>query len=625
MPSKPIRVLIVEDTANDCELIVSELTHAGLDLEWQRVDREADYVAALQPDLDVVLSDFNVPGFGALRALELLRARALDVPFIVVSGSIGEETAVQILRCGAADYLLKDRLSRLGQAVQRVIDERRLYHEKQEAKQALIDAEQRMRFALDASRVGIWEVDFRTGRTRWSETLETLHGLAPGTFRGTFSAFLDRIHLADRDEVRETIAGSRAAQPESNIEYRTQWPDGSVHWIASKGRTFYDEAGAPKRAAGIGIDVTERRQLEEQYRQSQKMDAVGQLAGGVAHDFNNLLTVMHGYIELMFDTLGSQPPYADFLGELRQATTSATSLTRQLLAFSRRQILEPRVLDLGESVRAVEPILKRLIGAHITVAVQVAGSSRIKADPGQIEQIIMNLAVNARDAMPEGGRLSLTVEGLAETRQVVLTVSDTGHGIDRETQARIFEPFFTTKAQGRGTGLGLSTVYGIVQQSGGRISVESEPGHGAAFRISFPQVDDPIAAQEPPQVRSEARGSEAVLVVEDDPLVRELVRTVLERAGYQVTVAKTPTEALDFIRTEPREIHLLVTDVVLPEMNGRALAGRIIGERPDIRVLFMSGYIDHGLAENGVDAGVAFVVKPFTPHALVLKVREVLS
>ena len=638
MTQQRLRALLVEDRSADAELIVRELERAEFRLEWQRVETEADYLAALDPSLDVILADFKLPSFAAVHALELLRSRNLDIPFIVVSGSIGEETAIELVKNGAADYLLKDRLTRLGQAVQRAVDDRRLRAAKRDAERALGLAEERIRFALEASRVGIWEADLKNGTLRWSETLEALHGLPPGGFAGTSDAFLQIVDADDRQTVLETIERSTRLRTDSSIVYRTRWPDGSMHWINSSGRTFYDENGAPARAAGIGLDVTERVRLEEQYRQAQKMEAVGQLAGGIAHDFNNLLTAIEGYCTLLGESGGLDVTQLSYVDEVRRASQRATGLTRQLLAFSRRQILEPRVIDLRDSVVAIEPMLRRLIGEDVEVAVRASEPGRVKADPGQIEQVILNLAINARDAMPQGGTLTLEVRATSidqpyarsgtivqAGRYMLLTVSDTGEGMDAATQVRVFEPFFTTKQKGKGTGLGLSTVYGIVKQSGGYIWLSSEPGKGTTFLVYLPRVDEAIEPAAAPKPTGKLEGSETILVVEDEQSVRQLVRRVLQRFGYTVLLASAPSEATDLISsTSP--IHLLITDVVLPQMSGRALADQLLPQQPGMRVLYMSGYTDDAIVHHGVlDQGTPFLQKPFTPDALARKVREVLG
>ena len=512
--------------------------------------------------------------------------------------------------------------------------------ERRAAEQALSAAEDRMRFAMEASRVGVWEVEFATGVARWSETLEALHGMAPGTFGGTFPAFLEQIHPDDRAAIGEEIERATRQHTDANIEYRSTWPDGTVHWLSGVGRTFYDSAGTPLRAAGIGLDVTERRSLEEQYRQSQKMDAIGQLAGGVAHDFNNLLTAIHGYGSMVADDLGPDSPHQADLAEILRAADRAASLTRQLLAFSRRQILAPGALNLSDSLRAMQPMLTRLIGEHIDIAVRAPDDiGRVIADAGQIEQVILNLAINARDAMPDGGTLLLELVNVVVTESyqqhhielnpgayVMLAVSDSGVGMDADTLTHVFEPFYTTKALSKGTGLGLSTVYGIVNQSGGSVLVYSEPGHGTTFKVYLPRVETEPEVTAIAESTETRRRSETVLVTEDDEALRTLVRRILETRGYRVLVAATPHEALRIANSDTSDIHLLLTDVVLPEMGGRSLAELLVANHPGLRVLYMSGYTDDAIVHRGVlERDTQFIQKPFGHEALLRKVQETLD
>ena len=639
MLEQPLRVLLLEDDPRDAELILRELT-PSFAVDARVVNDERGFTSALDPALDVVLADNNAGGFPASQALAALKVRAPEVPFIVISGTMGESADIALLNSGAADYLLKDRLSRLGLAIQRAIDERQLRRAKHEAEKALILAEERIRFAIEASRVGIWEADLRTGTLQWSEMLEALHGLAPGTFGGTLEAFLDRVDPADRAGVAAAIHRAASERTDGSVLYRTRLADGRIRWISGSGRTIYDAEGRPLRAAGIGQDVTERVRLEEQYRQSQKMEAIGLLAGGIAHDFNNLLTAIEGYSTLMAEAMRPDDPQQAHLAEVRRAAERATALTRQLLAFGRRQILEPRVLDLRDSVTAMGPMLQRLIGENVDIVVRERGDpGHVKADPGQIEQVILNLAINARDAMPRGGTLTFELSDARLTiadarsgativpgRYTLLSVADSGHGMDAETQGRVFEPFFTTKQKGKGSGLGLSTVYGVVKQSGGYIWVESTPGAGTRFSIYLPRVE---AAVEPAVMRSTGEmltGSETILVVEDEGSVRMLVQKALERYGYKVLTAGTPHEAIALARGSHALIDLLISDVVLPQMSGRALADQILSATPATRLLFMSGYTDDAIVHHGVlDEGTPFIQKPFTPQALARKVRQVLA
>jgi two-component system cell cycle sensor histidine kinase/response regulator CckA len=511
--------------------------------------------------------------------------------------------------------------------------------EKRVAERALDEAEDRMRFAQEASRLGNWDVEFATGVARWSPTLEALHGMPPNTFGGTFAAFIEQVHPDDRQQIQEEIERATRQHTDANILYRSIWPDGTTHWLSGVGRTFYDDAGDPVRAVGIGLDVTERRALEDQYRQSQKMEAVGQLAAGVAHDFNNLLTVIQGYTTMVSTALPNGIEKDD-LGAVLQAADRAASLTQQLLAFSRQQVLAPRPLELSDTLRALEPMLRRLIGEHIELVIR-AGSDvgQIVADPGQMEQVILNLALNARDAIAESGQLLLettnvevetqderTIGCPPQGRYVLLAVTDTGVGMDAATVARVFEPFFTTKPVGQGTGLGLSTVYGIVKQSGGTIAVSSEPGRGTVFQVYLPRVDAPINAPSAASAVDEHRGMETILVVEDDPALLKMATRVLAQSGYRVLSAATPQQAIDLASVHADAIDLLVTDVVLPEMSGRAMAEQLTKEYGGLRVLYMSGYTNDAVVLRGVlEHETQFLQKPFGNRDLMRKVRETLD
>jgi two-component system, cell cycle sensor histidine kinase and response regulator CckA len=389
----------------------------------------------------------------------------------------------------------------------------------------------------------------------------------------------------------------------------------------------------------IATDLTELRALESQYRQAQKMEAVGRLAGGIAHDFNNILTAILGTAEFLADTIEPDSPAGRDLKEIEKAATRAAGLTRQLLAFSRKQILEPQLIDVNDLVRNLETMLRRLIGETVELrTVPAAGLATVRADVGQLEQVLVNLVVNARDAMPSGGRLTIEtadveldsqqVKGRASVtpgRYVLLSVSDTGSGINSETKAHLFEPFFTTKAPGKGTGLGLATVYGIVQQSGGHVWVYSEPALGATFKIYLPYVAGTPAASPRTPVVEAPDGTETVLVVEDEAEVRRITVRILEAHRYTVLEARDAKEALE-LAASPNLIDLLITDVVLPGMNGRELATLLAVSRPDMRVLYVSGYADHAIVQHGnLEAGLAFLQKPFTPNGLARKVREVLD
>jgi PAS domain S-box-containing protein len=505
--------------------------------------------------------------------------------------------------------------------------------------EALRIAEQRMRFALESANVGIWDHDYATGRLAWSELLEQQHGLEPGTFGGTFEAFVERVHPDDRAAVLDTIGQGAATDRDFTVTYRAVWPDGPVRWMRGAGRIHLDEAGHRLRAVGICQDVTERHVLEQQYFQAQKMEAVGRLAGGVAHDFNNLLTAILGYCDLLLTDLDPSDPRRLDLTEIQTAGHAAARLTRQLLAFSRKQIMDPALLDLNSVVASVRSMLDRVIGEDVTVVLGLgAEPARIRADRGQVEQVILNLAVNARDAMPDGGTLTIdtaTVEiddEYARTQlspepgsYVVLTVTDTGVGMAPDVLAHLFEPFFTTKEPGKGTGLGLATVHGIVSQSGGAVHVYSEVGCGTAFKVYFPRADEPEPAAAPTPAARPATGVETVLVVEDAEGLRELTRRLLERQGYRTLVAADADEARRLFAGN-ETIDVLLTDVVMPETSGPELAAELVRQRPSLRIIYMSGYTEDAIVQHGIlDRTVAFLHKPFTAAALAQKIREILD
>jgi PAS domain S-box-containing protein len=415
--------------------------------------------------------------------------------------------------------------------------------------------------------------------------------------------------------------------------------DGTAITLHASGRASRDENGRLILET-IVEDVSERRALERQLRQAQKMDAIGRLAGGVAHDFNNLLTVIAGYTDLTVEALGEQHPLRKELDEVKKATARATSLTRQLLAFSRQQVLEPRVMDINASIRSLESMLQRALGERIKLEMKLGDNAPVKADPGQIDQVVLNLVLNSRDALGDkSGRIGIETQvvdlddayakehlGVNPGRYVMLAVSDNGQGMDPETQAHVFEPFFTTKSSDRGTGLGLSTVYGIVKQSGGHIWLYSEKGVGTTFKVYLPlagAVAQPVA---PPAPTRAVRGRGTVLIVEDEEGVRELTRQILSRAGYKVLLAAEPGEALALFNEHADEITLLLTDVVLQNMSGRELAQRIEAKSAMVRILYMSGYTDDAVLHNGVlTAGAQFLQKPFTTETLLRKVEEVLG
>jgi PAS domain S-box-containing protein len=518
---------------------------------------------------------------------------------------------------------------------------------------------------LQVARVGVWL--FREDRARivCESLYENGHftpaagmSLEAGRYPRYFEAIAQSRTLAASDarldprtrEFAEDYLGPQGISSLLDVPIRLQ---GSVvgivcHEHVGPAREWTPEeehfAASIADFVALALTAAKRKQLEGQLRHSQKMEAIGHLAGGVAHDFNNLLTAILGYCQLMLSRMGPEDGLRAQVEQIKQASDRAARLTRQLLAFSRKQVLNPRVLDLNKIVGDLEPMLRRLIGEDINLSTVLAPDLRpVKTDPGQIEQALLNLIVNARDAMPLGGSLvirtaNVTLEagdlpnrsGATPGPHVLLSVTDSGVGMDPETLARIFEPFFTTKEPGRGTGLGLSTVYGIVEQSGGHVEVWSEPGRGSAFRIYLPQVSAEEAPSPEPspgaRVPRDTRGSEIILLVEDDAQVRTLVERILVHLGYTVLAASNPTEAIDRSERFPQRIDLLLTDVVMPRMNGRQLYERLRNSRPDMRVLYMSGYTEKAFAmDGGNGADVTLIQKPFEPDALALRIREMLD
>jgi PAS domain S-box-containing protein len=516
---------------------------------------------------------------------------------------------------------------------QEVVDRRR-------AELALRESEARTQFALGVAAVGIWELDLTTAKMAWSDTLAPIFGLKPVQSPRTFQGFLDVIHADDRVAVQQAF--ERAAHEKSELahEFRAVWPDGGVRWIAGRARVLRDERNIPRRVTGIAMDISERKSLEEQFRQAQKMEAIGQLAGGVAHDFNNLLTAIRGYADLLLESVSHADHRRADLDEIVKAADRAASLTRQLLAFSRQQVLQPALLDVNVLVTDMSKMLRRLIGEDIELATTLVPSGApVYADAGQLEQILMNLVVNARDAMPGGGRLSVEIANVTLDDNyvmhhsvvrpgefVMLAVSDNGIGMDAGTRRRIFEPFFTTKERGRGTGLGLATVYGIVKQSDGYIWVYSEPQLGTTFKVYLPRAESTVHVESRPETRQTPGGSETVLLVEDEDSVRFLSRKLLERAGYRVFDAADPEQAVDTFAQHRGVIDLLVSDVIMPGSSGPALYDRLSSLDPDLHVLYMSGYTADAVAHHAaVVANAVFLQKPFTADTLLLKVREALD
>ena len=495
-------------------------------------------------------------------------------------------------------------------------------------------------FALASARIAIWEVDLVSGALKCSESMATVLGRPEERLPADRDALLALVHEDDR-ETADFLLSGRASEDDRFVRYRVLTPAGNVRWIEGKGRVMQDDAARRISVLGVSIDVTEQTLLETQLRHAQKMDAVGQLAGGIAHDFNNLLTAIIGHGNLLLGEMKESDPAREDVVEMLKAADSATDLTRQLLAFSRRQVLEPQVIDLNEAVENTRNLLRRLIGERIDLVTALdAGTPFVRVDPGQLQQVLVNLAVNASDAMPGGGRLTIETanidftdthhrgdEGIAPGRYVMVAVSDTGSGMDAETREHLFEPFFTTKPVGKGTGLGLATVFGIVKQSGGYIYVYSEVGHGSTFKVFLPATNVDGTRSEL-QLRGSAptNSGETVLLVEDTEAVRTLAQSILEGLGYRVIVASSAEDALEQLERSGERPDLVVSDVIMAGMNGPDLVRELRRRFPSMRALFTSGYSREELGRrSGYETGNSFIGKPYTPTALAQKVREALN
>jgi PAS domain S-box-containing protein len=642
-PVEPVTggaVLIVEDDAATAELQKRAIQGAGL--EVRLAGRVAEAIRMItESSISVALVDYRLPDGDALAVLDAARSASPPIPVIVVTGLGDERIAAEVIHRGAADYVIKrgDFWEELPRVVGRVL-------QLAAAEKALRKSEEQFRQIAETIDEVFWMTDAKTGAMLYvSPAYDRIWGRSREDLYARPEAWLDAVHEEDRDRLASRL--SRGATSEPMEPYRIERPDGGIRWIRAREFIIRKADGEIYRTTGIASDITDLKAaektqagLEDQLRQAQKMEAVGRLAGGVAHDFNNLLSVILGYGNLLLMDPDRRDADRKGLEEICKAAERAGGLTRQLLAFSRKQVLVPEVFDLRDSVQDIAKMLGRLIGEDVELSLSFAKEAcRVRADRGQIDQVITNLAVNSRDAMPQGGKLTVEVrhadftEPMVHDRAriepgpyVLLAVSDSGVGMNAETRSHVFEPFYTTKGPGEGTGLGLATVYGIVKQSGGYIWLYSEPGEGTTFKIYLPRTEGLAGTAVPVQGASLPGGSETILLVEDDEAVRGLAQLILEERGYRVLAASGGEEAELLAAGWEGPIHLLLSDVIMPGMNGREVADRLCPLRPEMRTIFMSGYTGDTVLRRGIVAEDSdFIQKPFTPTILAVKVRQVLD
>lgn len=634
-----VRILHLEDRVQDVQFVQDLLEDQDVQAHITQVARRAPFEEALrQGGFDVVICDFSLPDLDGLSALRLVRAQWPELPVIIVSGSVDSATAVNCLREGATDLLLKDRLERLPSAVLRALDER-------ERRIRLREVEERFQQMADQSPTGFWFIAPGSEEVLYvNSAVEVLWGRPAAMLRAAPRAFLAAVHGDDRERVAAAWdAWIHGTQPMFNEEFRLEHPDGAIRWVHQSGSRITDTLGTVTRFCVLTQEITERKAMELRMQHAQKLEVVGRLAGGIAHDFNTLLTVITATSELALSRLDPEDALITDLAEIRSAGERGATLVAQLMAFSRQQIMRPRVIDIVELLTNLERMMLRLLGAHIRLELVLPPTAvRLRVDPGQLEQVLLNLVVNARDAMRGGGLLSISLavidpdEALRPrlgARAVCITITDTGVGMSEEVRQRAFEPFFTTKLGEGGTGLGLSTVYGIIEQSGGTVQLESVVGVGTTFRLLLPIMEsgghaDPLettgaSIDRAPSVRS---GSGTVLVVDDDQALRYLIKRTLSAAGYTVLMADTGVTALRLLKDLEGGVDLLLTDMVMPEMSGQELAQRVRSLNGELRVLYMSGYTEDEVGREALhDEGTAFLPKPFTVSSLTHAIARALG
>ncbi|MET0494871.1 MAG: response regulator [Actinoplanes sp.] len=639
-----IHALVVEDSDDDALLIVLQLRRGGINLTHERVQTAPALQEALTsrpPQL--LICDYNLPSFSAEEALTVLVGSGLDIPFIVVSGKVDEEVAATLMRAGAHDFVLKHRMDRLVPAVQRELREAEARHQRRLVEIALRDSEDRFRLIAEH----LQDVVFRyrllpvASLDYISPAVTALTGYSPGELAADPSLIFAMVEPEDR-------AAFRLSWHLPNLDpliVKWRHRDGRLVWFEQRAVGVRDEQGRSVAVEGVLRDITaqtlanqERERLDRDLRQTERLDSLGQLAGGVAHDFNNLLTVITGYSEQVIATLAPDHPCHGDVIQIARAADKAAALTRQLLIFSRLEPSQPRILDLNGVVIEIERLLRRTIGENIEFLTTLQPGLRpVTIDPSKVEQVIINLVMNARAAMPVGGRIHIATDEVppphpatgpptGPDRWVSLSVTDNGHGMSAEVAKHVFEPFFTTKGPGQGTGLGLATAYGVITEAGGFITLSSVEHHGTTFTVLLPAAEYVAVQAELPSPETPAGAGQTILVVEDDDAVRDVVQRILAKGGYHALLAATPKEALEISGTWAIHLDAMLTDVVMPEMSGPQLAVRVQQQRPGIPVLLMSGYTAGSLpGGHDITGGSPLIRKPFTRESLLHRIHLLLA
>ncbi|MCU0494863.1 MAG: response regulator [Chloroflexaceae bacterium] len=646
-----LRVLCVEDSEDDVALLLRELRRSGYTVQWQRVEDQAELAQALAAgSWDVVLADFSMPQFDALAALDTVQQLQPNLPFIIVSGSIGEETAVSAVKAGVYDYVMKDNYARLVPAIERGLREAAMRRQRQQAEEALRESEERWLFALEGSGDGVWDWNMQTNQVFFSPRWKEMLGYSNEELGNSLTEWTNRIHPEDWPQtnaaIRQHVLGE---SPVYLTEHRLRAKDGSYRWIQERGKLMTRTGdGQPLRFVGTATDISERKRaeaeqagLEMQLRQSQKMEALGTLAGGIAHDFNNILAAIMSYTTLLEADLGDNADARVMLHEISRASNRARELIRQILAFSRQQEQQRRVIQLQPVITEALTLLRATIPSSIEMNVRIDPHvPPVLADESEMHQVMLNLATNAAYAMDGGaGQLEVSYSSVcvevgmgdvpAELRpgpHVRLAVRDTGCGMDKQTLERIFEPFYTTREPGKGTGLGLAVVHGIVKNHGGAITVESRPGQGSTFTVYLPVVTDTSPVAGFATAAGTVGRGQHVLYIDDEVLLVRPIKTILERKGYRVTSHTNSLEALADFAARSAEFDLVITDLTMPHLDGLELACRMQQIQPELPMLLVTGFGGLLHEEAAQVVGVRRVLlKPFSTEMLLNAIEEALN